>query len=150
MQQVQPDFIMVAQHSQHAWIMAPQLLSPLVQVMQTPSSVISHLHIPMTMLQQQAIMPFIIMQQLHMPPAVMVQRFCSVPADTLSSHTHMIFMPPGHFSKVILHRGTIIMFMFVGAVAGAPIIPAGAVIPIAGMLSLLRSVIIVVIALCLP
>jgi hypothetical protein len=51
MQQVQPAFIMVVQQSQHAWIMAQQSLSPLVQVTQTPLSIISHLHIPIIMLQ---------------------------------------------------------------------------------------------------
>jgi hypothetical protein len=74
-QQVQPAFIMWAMHSQHAWIMAPQALSPLVQVMHTPLSVISHLHRPIMRLQLQTVMPFIIAQQLHMPPASIVQRF---------------------------------------------------------------------------
>jgi hypothetical protein len=41
-QQVQPAFIMAMQQSQHDWIMAQQAASPLVQVMQTPLSVISH------------------------------------------------------------------------------------------------------------
>ena len=67
---------MAAMQSQQAWIISQHLLSPLVQVMQTPSSVISHLHMPIVRLQQQTIMPFIIMQQLHMPPAIIVQRFC--------------------------------------------------------------------------
>ena len=71
--------------SQQAWIIAQQAGSPLVQVMQTPSSVISHLHMPIVMLQQQTIMPFIIMQQLHMPPAIIVQRFCIIVAVILSS-----------------------------------------------------------------
>ena len=75
MQQVQPAFIMAAMQSQHAWIMAQQSLSPLVQVIVQPFSVISHLHMPIIRLQQQAIIPFIIMQQLHMPPAIIVQRF---------------------------------------------------------------------------
>jgi hypothetical protein len=77
---------MAPQQSQHAWIMAQQSLSPLVHVMQTPSAVISHLHMPIVRLQQQTIMPFIIMQQLHMPPAIMVQRFYSIVAVILSSH----------------------------------------------------------------
>ena len=109
--------------SQHAWIMAQQSLSPLVQVMQTPFSVASHLHIPIVRLQQQTIIPFIIMQQLHIPPAIIVQRFCSMPAETLSSQTQVIFMPPVHFSKVIVQRGTIIMFMPAGVAPGVPIIP---------------------------
>ena len=62
-QQVQPAFSMHAMQSQQAWIISQHFGSPLVQVMQTPSSVISHLHMPMVRLQQQTIMPFIIMQQ---------------------------------------------------------------------------------------
>jgi hypothetical protein len=108
MQQVQPALAMAAMQSQQAWIMAPQLASPLVQVMQTPPSIISHLHIPMVMLQQQTIMPFITMQQLHMPPAIMVQRFCSMAAEVWSSHLQVIFIPPVHFSIIIVQRGTII------------------------------------------
>jgi hypothetical protein len=61
------------------------LASPLVQVMQTPLSVISQQHMPMVMLQQQAIMPFIIMQQLTMPPCIMLQRFCIMLQAILSS-----------------------------------------------------------------
>jgi hypothetical protein len=128
-QQVQPAFVIAAQQSQHAWIIAQQSLSPLVQVTQTPVSVGSHLHLPIIRLQQQATIPFIIMQQLHIPPAVIVQRFWSMPAVTLSSQTQVTFIPPAHFSKVILQRGTISMFIAVGAEAGAPIIPAGVGIP---------------------
>jgi len=61
MQQVQPALHMAIMHSQQAWIIEQHWSSPLVQVMQTPSSVISHLHMPIVMLQQQTIMPFIIM-----------------------------------------------------------------------------------------
>jgi hypothetical protein len=43
-QQVQPDFIIEVIHAQQASIIAQQDGSPLVQVMQTPSSVGSHLH----------------------------------------------------------------------------------------------------------
>jgi hypothetical protein len=50
MQQVQPDFIIAVMQSQQASIIAQQAGSPLVQVMQTPSSVISNLHIPMVRL----------------------------------------------------------------------------------------------------
>ena len=60
---------MQVMQSQQAWIMLSQLLSPLVQVTQTPISVASHLHMPIIRLQQQAIMPFIIMQ--HMQPLLM-------------------------------------------------------------------------------
>jgi len=144
MQQLQPAFIMVAQHSQHAWIMAQHSLSPLVQVTQTPLSVASHLQIPIKRLQQQAIIPFIIMQQEHIPPAVIVQRFCSMPAETLSSQTHVIFIPPAHFSKVILQRGTIIMFMPAPVEPGEPSIPGEPGILMPGMPIPARSVIIAV------
>jgi hypothetical protein len=146
-QQVQPDAIIDAQQAQQDWIMAQQSLSPLVQVMQTPMSVASHLHMPIIRLQQQAIIPFIIMQQEHIPPAFMVHRFWSIPAATLSSQTQVIFMPPAHFSKVMVHRGTIIMFMPMpaGDVAGAPIIPAAPAMPMPAMPIPGRSVIIPVI-----
>ena len=77
---------MADMHSQHAWIMAAQALSPLVQVTVTPISVGSHLHIPIMRLQQQAIIPFIIMQHEHIPPAIIMHRFCNMPAATESSH----------------------------------------------------------------
>jgi hypothetical protein len=148
MQQVQPAFIMAAQLSAHAWIIALQALSPLVQVTQTPMSVASHLHMPIIRLQQHAIIPFIIMQQLHIPPPVIVQRFCSIPAETLSSQTQVIFIPPVHFSMVIVQRGTIIMFMPVAVAAGAPVIPAAPAIVMPGMPIPARSVSIAVIVAC--
>jgi hypothetical protein len=43
----------------------------------------------------------------------------------LSAQTQTIFMPPLHFSKVIVQRGTIIMFEPAEVVAGAPNIPLG-------------------------
>jgi hypothetical protein len=123
MQQVQPAFIMLAQQSQQAWIIAQQSLSPLVHVKQTPMWVASHLHMPIVKLQQQTIIPFIIMQQLHIPPAIIVHKFCIIPAEAWSSQTQVIFIPPVHFSNVILHRGTIIMFVADGAVAACPFMP---------------------------
>jgi hypothetical protein len=147
-QHMQPDFIMAAQQSQHAWIMAQQSLSPLVQVMQTPISVGSHLHMPIMRLQQQAIIPFIIMQQLHMPPAIIVQRFWSMPAETLSSQTMVIFIPPSHFSKVILQRGTIVMFAPAAVAPAGLVMPAGDDIPIPVIIPI-RSVIVPVIVLLL-
>jgi hypothetical protein len=107
-QQVQPSFSMQAQQSQQHWIISQHFGSPLVQVMQTPSLVISHLHMPMVRQQQQTIMPFIMQQQLHMVPISDIHRFCMVLQATLSSLEHMIFMPPVHFSMVTLQRGTII------------------------------------------
>jgi len=60
-QQTQPAAHIEAMQSQQDWIIAQQAGSPLVQVMQTPSSVISHLDMPIIKLQQQTIMPLIIM-----------------------------------------------------------------------------------------
>jgi hypothetical protein len=94
--------------------------SPLVQVTQTPSLVDSHLHIPIVRLQQQTIMPFIMQQTLHMPPASMAQRFWTMPQECLSSHEQVIFMPPVHFSTLIVQRGTIIQLAAVGIPEGAP------------------------------
>jgi hypothetical protein len=122
-QQTQPALHISAMHSQQAWIMLQQAVSPLVQVMQTPSLVISHLQMPIIRLQQQTIMPFIITQQLHMPPAIIVQRFCTMVADILSSHVHVIFIPPLHFSSVSLQRGTIIHWGMVGVVGVPPMVP---------------------------
>jgi hypothetical protein len=129
MQQVQPAFIMAVMQSQHPWIMAQQAASPLVHVMQTPMSQGSHLVMPIIMLQLQAIMPFIMQQQDIMPPAIMVQRFCSMAAVISSSHVQVTFMPPAHFSKVMVQRGTIIMFMPAGEVVGA----AAVIMPEAGI-----------------
>ncbi|MHC5538927.1 hypothetical protein ACYOEI_11965 [Singulisphaera rosea] len=152
-QQVQPAFIMAHMQSQQAWIMSQQALSPLVQVIVTPLSVISHLHIPIIILQQQTIIPFIIMQQEHMPPAIMVQRFCIMLADMASSLVQVIIIPPSHFSIIMVQRGTIIMFMPVGIPmpAGMPMpMPAGIpmpVVPIPVMPVIVpRSIILVVLA----
>jgi hypothetical protein len=70
-------------------------------------------------------MPFIMQQQLHRPPGIIVQRFWSMVAETLSSQAQTIFIPPAHFLKVIVQRGTISTFMPAAAVAGAPIRPVG-------------------------
>lgn len=100
--------------------MSQQALSPLVQVTQQPVLVISTLHMPIVRLQQQTIMPFIMQHMVHMPPAIMVQRFCIMAQAVGSVQSHMIFMPPAHFSTLKVQRGTIIMF---GAIAGVePII----------------------------
>jgi hypothetical protein len=125
-QQVQPDFIIADRHAQHASIIAQHAGSPLVHVIATPSSVGSHLHRPIVKLQQQTIIPFIMQQQLQRPPAIMVQRFCSMPAETLSSQTQTIFIPPLCFLKVMVHRGTITMFIAGAGAAEVPIIPLGA------------------------
>jgi hypothetical protein len=141
MQQVQPHFIMVAKHSQQAWIMSQQALSPLVQVRQQPSLVISHLQLHMTKLQQHTIMPFIMAQQPQVPPAIMLQRFCIMLQAMASSHEQVTFMPPVHFSNFMVQRGTIITFGADGMVAGAEVaawpMPMPVIIP--------RSIIIVAI-----
>jgi hypothetical protein len=122
MQQVQPSFSMQCMHSQQAWIISQHLASPLVQVMHTPSLVISHLQIPMVRLQQQTTMPFIMQQQLHMPPASIVHRFCTMLVAILSSQWQVIFIPPVHFSILSVHRGTIIQLVPAGIPVGAPIV----------------------------
>jgi hypothetical protein len=94
-----------------------------VHVMQTPSAVISHLHMPIIRLQQQTIMPFIIMQQLHIPPAIIEHRFCIIVADILSSHVQVIFILSLHFSIFMVQRGTIIHCCAVGMLAVAPELP---------------------------
>jgi hypothetical protein len=111
--------------------------------MHTPCSVVSHLHIPIIKLQQQTIIPFIIRQQLHIPPAIIVQRFCIIVADILSSHEHVIFIPSLHFSIFMVHRGTIIHCGAVGMVADPPMVPV-----IIGFIPLImpdRSIIIAVV-----
>jgi hypothetical protein len=130
---------MAVMHSQQAWIIAQHAASPLVHVIQTPSLVGSHLHIPIARLQQHIIMPFIIIQQLHMLPAIIAQRFCNIVADIASSHLHVIFIPPVHFSILILHRGTIIHCGAAGMPAVVPIEP-GAAWPIPGIPIPARSI----------
>ena len=92
-QQVQPASIMELRQSQQAWIISQHLASPLVQVIDTPLSVISQRHMPIVRLQVQTIMPFIIMQQLHMPPCIMAHRFCIMLHAILSSQVQVIFIP---------------------------------------------------------
>jgi hypothetical protein len=111
MQQVQPAFIMLVTQSQQLCTIAQQSLSPLVQVIQTPSLVISQTHLHIVSEQQQTIMPFIMQQQLQAPPMSDMHRFCMVLQATLSSHTQVIFIPPVHFSMVTLQRGTIMVDM---------------------------------------
>jgi hypothetical protein len=123
--------------SQQAWIISQHLASPLVQVIATPSLVISQWHIPMVMLQQQTIIPFIRQQQLHIPPASMVHRFCTMPHAIWSSQEQTIFMPPLHFSALTVHRGTIIQFIAAGIPAG---VPTG-LVPMPGIPIAVRSII---------
>jgi hypothetical protein len=114
--------------------MAQHALSPLMQVTQTPSLVISHLHMPMVRLQQQTMLPFIMQQQLHLEPANMVQRFCNMLHAILSSQTQVIFIPPETFSIFMWHCG-IIMPVVIGETAGiAPPIPGIIIPPVIGFI----------------
>jgi len=63
-QQVQPALRSEQRQSQHDWIISQHLASPLVQVMQTPLSVISHLHRPIVRLTVQTVRPLSVQQQL--------------------------------------------------------------------------------------
>jgi hypothetical protein len=121
MQQVQPAFMHADMQSQQLWIMLQHPSSPLVQVTQQPSLVISHLHIPIIRLQQQTIIPFIMQQQLTIPPAIILHIFCIMAQAEGSVQTQVIFIPPAHFSTFIMQRGTMTVFM--------PDIPAGIVMP---------------------
>jgi len=140
-QQVQPAFMQALMHSQQPWIMSQQALSPLVQVTQQPSLVISHLQAPIVRLQQQTIIPFIMQQTEHIPPAIMVQRFCIMVQAVGSSHEQVIFIPPVHFSTFMVQRGTITMLGMVGVVG----VPIGIPVPIPVIPIAARSIIIAVV-----
>jgi hypothetical protein len=112
--------------------MSQQALSPLMQVTQTPSLVISHMHMPIVRLQQHTIAPFIMQQTLHFEWAIMEQRFCSMPQAILSSQTQVIFIPPVHFSIFIVQRGIIIPVM-AGFIAGI-VAPIPDIIPVIGFI----------------
>jgi hypothetical protein len=131
-------------HSQQPWIISQQALSPLLQVTQQPSLVISTLQAPIVRLQQQTIMPFIMQQTLQRPPAIIVQRFCIIVQAVGSSQVQVIFMPPAHFSTFIVQRGTITMF---GDIVGRPV-PIGIVLP--RPVIAVRSIIMVVVMFFLP
>ena len=123
MQHVQPASIIIRMQSQHAPIMAAAALSPLVQVMATPMSVISILHVPIIMLHWQHVIPFIIMANEHIPPCVIMHRLWSMAADALSSHAQVIRIPPSIFSNVMRQRGVIIPIMPGAIMAGIPAMP---------------------------
>ncbi len=113
-QQVQPAIIIVIMQSHICIIILAQAMSPLVQVTHIPSVVISYLHMPMVMLQDMTIMPFIIIWQLVMPPPSMRQRFCIIAAAISSLAMHRIIIPFFIFSILNVHRGIIIMFILPG------------------------------------
>jgi hypothetical protein len=60
-------------------------LSPLVQEMQQPSEVYSHLQWQLAKVHWQHWMPLLVQQQLQQPSASMRQRFCSVAHESSSS-----------------------------------------------------------------
>jgi hypothetical protein len=136
--QQQPDLSMTVMLSQQAWIMSVQALSPEVQVMHTPSFIISHRHIPMVRQQLQTGMPFIIIQQLTMPPVIMVQSCCIMVHAALSSHVQVIFIPPVHFSIFIVQRGIMSHCDPIGGVMGMVAMPVPC---IWGMFIVPRSII---------
>jgi hypothetical protein len=121
-------------------------LSPLVQVITQPSLVISHLHMPIVMLQVQTVMPFIMQQKLTIPPAIMVQRFCIMAQAVGSVQTQVTFIPPLTFSIFMVQRGTMTMFGAIGVevpgIIGPPAMP---VMPLVG-----RSIIIVPVMIVTP
>jgi len=122
---------MVVMQSQQAWIISQQALSPLKQLTQIPSAVISYLHMPMVKVQQHTMAPFIMQQQLHLELAIMLHMFCSMEQAILSSQLQTIFMPPVHFSIFMVQRGIIIPAI-AGLMAGIPAlmpIPMPAAIP---------------------
>src|SRR5262245_20568085 len=88
-------------------------------MMQTPDSVISHLHMPIVKLNEHTGMPFITTQQPHMPPASIVHRFCTMLQAVLSSQTQVIFTPPAHLSHLMWPRGTM-RKLLTGVVVGVP------------------------------
>jgi hypothetical protein len=121
MQQVMPGIIIAVMQSQQAWIVFSQFLSPLLQVILQPISIISTVHMPiMPRLQVHMHMPFIIMQHEHIPFCIMLIMLFIMVALTLSSHTQVIIMPPGHFSMVMVQRGAIIMPGMLPAIMGMP------------------------------
>jgi len=127
--------------SQQACNIWQQALSPLTQVTQQPSLVISHSHLHMTMLHWQTTMPFIMQQQLHMPSHIMRHMFCNMAQAISSSHLQWILMPLGHFSIFIVQQGTMHVPMPVGIDIGMPEVDIGVpMLPIAPIIP--RSIII--------
>jgi hypothetical protein len=96
-------------------------LSPLVQVMQQPSEVYSHLQWQLANVHWQHCRPFCVQQLLQQPSHSMRQRFCSVAQDSSSSHLQWILNPPVHFSNSTLQRGTTHQLPAAGAAAGNPL-----------------------------
>jgi hypothetical protein len=96
-------------------MMSQHALSPLWQVMHTPSLVGSHVQMPQVRLHSQTVIPFSVQQQLHIPSQRALHRFCNVAHETSSSHAQSIFMPPAHRETFIVQRGTTHQLPVVGA-----------------------------------
>jgi hypothetical protein len=103
-----------------------------MQLTETPSLVISHMHMPIVRLQQHTMAPFIMQQTLHFEFAIMEQRFCSMLHAILSSQTQVIFIPPVHFSIFMVQRG-IIMPVIAGFIVGI-VAPIPDIIPVIGFI----------------
>ena len=99
--------------------MAWQALSPLVQLMQQPSLVYSHLQIPTVKLHWQQGIPLHVQQQLQRPSANMRQRFCSVPRATSSSQRQWILQPFEVFSNSTVQRGNTHQLALAGEPTGS-------------------------------
>jgi len=117
---VQPALHMVETQSQQDWIISQHCLSPEVQVMQQPQSVISTLQIPMVRLQVQTVTPFMVQQSEQRPPINAVHRFCTMLLAMGSSQTHVMRTPLATFSKRKVQRGTIIQLEETGETDGTP------------------------------
>ncbi len=142
-QHMQPDSMHLVMHSQQAWHISQQALSPLVQVKHTPPLMFVHSHLHMHILHWHIIIPFIMQQQLHMAPGIILHMFCNMAQDISSSHLQVIFMPPAHFSNFSVQLVTMhIPAGEPGIAPGAPIIE-GVELPIVPSIPL--SIIIVVI-----
>jgi hypothetical protein len=115
--------------------MSQHLVSPLVQVMQQPSLVFSHLQCPQQSEMLQTWTPFQVQQQEQVPSQRAWQRFCKVAAATWSGQRQLILKPPLHFSKLSSHRGTT-QTLPTGAPAGAEVGPG----PVAKAPRVVRSV----------
>ena len=74
----QPASIMPIMHSPHAWIIFAIMASPLVQLIMTPPSIISHLQAAIVMLHWHRHIPFIMQQQEQADPSIILHRLCII------------------------------------------------------------------------
>jgi hypothetical protein len=102
-QHMHPAFIIAIIQSQQAWIILQQSASPLIHVIFTPPSIISHLVVPIIMQQDIMGIPFIIIMQEHMAPGIIMAMLCIMSAAILSSQLHIKHMPPSMRSILMVH-----------------------------------------------